>query len=71
MNTSQLRRGGGFSPQAYANQVVTQGHLAVACWCSAGVFQRSLLRDMTSVVDDMAALAPVFVAQSVIATPRC
>ena len=44
--------------------------LAAASWRSAGVFQGSYLRDMSSIVDGMATLGPIVAAQHVVCTRR-
>ena len=53
---------------AYSNQVALPDILSAAFWRSSRVFQNSYLRDMASILDGMATLGPVVVAQQVVGT---
>ena len=56
------------SSWAYVNQVWLGDSLATASWCSAGVFQRSYLRGMSSIAEGMSTLGPVVATQHVVCT---
>ena len=56
------------SSWANVNQVWLEDILAAASWRSAGVFQGSYLRDMSSIGNSMATLGPILAAQHMVCT---